>query len=238
MDIYYKYQPVTWYIGVIEAVPEAVVAAIQPLYMPNDTVLQIRHFTGCIDDALVNMVPLGPRTKFLLVKSKDERTALFTNCSVCGSVELPTWIALKKLNVSAYFIRNVPNTISRDKRSGRYGARSVEYRKVENPYNQEPTFGVHVVRDTSRWCFYRYGEKLPFEDEKAYKSLRKPNRFTVEMLVNYCRELGVPVYDRDWYSNNWIIVERKTEPNEHGISYEEAAIKFRIKQEMQGSTMP
>ncbi|MHC4479203.1 MAG: hypothetical protein ACYTEL_26580 [Planctomycetota bacterium] len=108
----------------------------------------------------------------------------------------------------------------------------MEYRTTENPYNQEPTFGVHVINDAGRWCFYRFGEKRDFEDQKAYKALRKPNRFTVEMLVRYCRELGIPVYDRDWYSDSWIVIEGKLRPDEHGISYEEAAVKLRIRQDV------
>ena len=237
LDLYYKYQPVTWYVGVIEATPEDVAHVIQPLYAPPDRLCNIYNKNGPIDKALTGLQPIGLAEKFLLIETEDGRTALFGNAFYC-MVELPTWTAGKKLNVSAYFACKVPNTISRDHRSGAYGARSVEYRRPENPYGKEPTFGIYVIRETSRWHFYRYGEKLPFEDEKAYKSLRKPNRFTEEMLVKYCRELGIPVYDRDFYSNSWIIVERKIQPNEKGISYEEAALKFRIKQEMQGSTMP
>ena len=116
-------------------------------------------------------------------------------------------------------------------RAGAYGARVVEFRTPENPYNQEPTFGVQVVNDAGRWCFYRFGEKRDFEDEKAYKAWRKPDRFTPEMLVKYCRELGIPVYDRDWYGNKWIVIERILRPGEEGMSYRQAAVKLRIRQD-------
>jgi hypothetical protein len=231
MELYLKYQPVTWWIGGIAAEPEDVARVIQPLYIPNKELRNIRHETGSIDEGLLALEPLGPCNKFLLMRAKDRRTVLFAN-TFFRAVELPTWHASGTLGVSGWLVCNVPNTISRDHRSGAYGARVVEYRTTENPYNQEPTFGVHVINDAGRWCFYRFGEKRDFEDQKAYKALRKPNRFTVEMLVRYCRELGIPVYDRDWYSDSWIVIEGKLRPDEHGISYEEAAVKLRIRQDV------
>lgn len=230
MELYYRYQPVTWWIGVVEAHPEEVSRVIQPLYVPNDVLNGIHRETGLVDEALAKLHPLGPpHGKFLLVKTKDGRTVMFTN-TLFEAVELPTWNAAEKLSTSAYYVCNVPNTISRDQKSGVYGGRKLEFRTPDTPFNQEPTFGVHLVNDAGLWCFYRFGEKQGFEDEKAYKAWRKQDRFTVEMLEKYCRELSIPVYDRNWYSNNWIVIERKLQPDEKGISYKEAAVKFRIKQ--------
>ena len=125
LDLYYKYQPVTWYVGVIEATPEDVAHVIQPLYAPPDRLCNIYNKNGTIDKALTGLQPIGLAEKFLLIETKDGRTALFGNAFYC-MVELPTWTAGKKLNVSAYFACKVPNTISRDQRSGAYGARSVD----------------------------------------------------------------------------------------------------------------
>jgi hypothetical protein len=232
MELYHKYQPVTWWIGVIETAPDEVTRVIQPLYIPNEELRDIRHETGSIDEALASMEPLGPYNKFLLMRARDGRTVLFTN-TFFAAVELPTSYAAENLGVSSYTVCNVPNTISRDERSGAYGARKVEFRTADNPITEEPVFGVQVMNDAGRWCFYRSGEKRDFEDHKAYKAVRKANRFTVEMLVKYCRELGIPVYDRKWYSNKWIVIEGKLRPDEHGMSYEEAAVKLRIKQDVQ-----
>ena len=229
MELYYKYQPVTWYIGVIEADSEAITRFIQPLYIPD--VGSIRHEEGSVDEGLAAVEPFGP-LKFLLIETKDARTCLFSS-SFSGAVELPTSYAAEKLKVSSYYVCNVPNTISADHRSGSWGARMIVFRKPDNPINKEPTFGVELVNDCGKWHFYRFGRTQLFEDEKAYKALRKPNRFTEEMLVKYCQELGIPVYDRNWYSNKWIIIEGKPRPNEHGISYQEARIMLRIKQNEQ-----
>ena len=231
MELYRNYQPVTWNIGVIEAAPEDVARVIQPLYIPNDVLRDIRHETLSIDEGLAGMEPLGRLSKFLLIETKDGRTGLFGNSLNPGGIELPTWYAADSLGVpSSHYVCNAPNTISKDQMSGSWGARMVEFRTPEHPYNQEPTFGVNLVNDAGRWHFYRFGEKQPFENEKAYKARRKPDRFTVEMLVKYCRALGIPVYDRDWYSNNVIIIERISPVDAKGLTYHEAAIELRIDQ--------
>ena len=227
MELYYKYQPVTWDIGVIDAHPKAVVESIQPRYISNYELAGIYQVEKSIEEGLAALGPIGCPAKFLLVETVDGRSALFRNSSA-GVVELPTWNASKDLGVSAYYVCNVPNTISRNQRSGAYGARKIEYRTPDTPFNQEPKFGVHLVNDAGKWCFYRFGERQPFENEKAYKAYKKADRFTVDMLVTYCKELGIPVYDRNWYSDKAIIIERKLRPDEKGISYAEARTKLRI----------
>jgi hypothetical protein len=229
MELYYKYQPVTWYIGVIEAAPDAVADVIQPLYMPDDTLRGIFHKKECIDNVLSEFEPLGPGNKFLLVETKNGWATLFCN-AFYDSVGMPASYAADKLCVSHYVVCNVPTTISHDQRSGAYGARKLEFRTANNPITEEPVFGVHLINDAGRWCFYRYGKKQPFENERAYRSFRKTDRFTANMLATYCMELGIPVYDRNWYSDNAIVIEQKLGPDEHGISYEEAREKLRIDQ--------
>jgi len=229
MELYHKYQPVTCYIGVIEATPSEVANAIQPLYAPPERLKDICHVTMPIEEALSQMEPLGLADKFLLVETKDGKTVMFGN-AFYSMVQLPTWTAGENLGVSAYYICNVPNTISKDQRKGKYGALILEYRKPENPYGHEPTFGVEVINDCGKWHFYRFGEVQPFENEKAYRSFRKTDRFTVEMLVKYCRELGIPVYDRDWYSDNTITIHRLP-PTNLKFTYKEARIELRIKKQ-------
>ena len=228
MDVYKQFQPVTWDVGVINASPKAVSESIQPRYIPNDELEGIYQEKKTINEGLAALEPIGCPTKFLLVESVDRRTVVFRNSSA-GVVELPIWNASGDLGVSAYYICNTPNTISKDQRSGAWGARKIEYRLPGNTIVQEPTFGIHLINDAGRWCFYRYGEKQHFEEEQAYKVWRKTERFTEAMLIRYCEALGVPVYDRDFYTNKCIIIEGKsTKFHDTGYSYEEVTIKLHI----------
>jgi len=230
MDIYKKFQPVTWYIGVIEAEAEDIIRNIQPLYIPDKELEGIYQEKKPIEESLASLEPIGGPTKFLLFETVDRRTVLFN--TIISFVELPTSYAMDQLGVSSYYICNVPNTISKDQRSGAWGARKLEYRVPGNTIVQEPTFGIHLINDCGRWCFYRNGEKQPFEDENAYKAWRKRDRFTEKMLIEYCQALGIPVYDSEFYTDNCIIIEGKSHANEKGYSYEEAAIKLRISRDI------
>jgi hypothetical protein len=220
MELYHKYQPVTWSIGVVEAPPEAISKVIVPLYFPSSELNGIYHHNDDIEIALMQMAPLGLPVKYLLIETIDCRTVLFSNIP-SGATELPTWYAMTKLQVPAYCITNRPNTISADRKSGVYGGRKIENRTITNPYNKEPTFGIQVINDAGKWHFYRFGDKLPFENEQAYERFRKMERFTQEMLVQYCTELGIPVYDKKWYSRKWILIQGNTNLKEKGITYQE-----------------
>jgi len=232
MELYDKYQPVTWDIGVIQACAEKVSRTIREwsaldLWARDENRICVTRECRSIHDAMLRMQPLGLADKFLLVESIDGRTALFTN-AFAPFTEMPTWYSARKLQVPAYYICNEPKTISRDQRSGRYGARVLEFRKPEDPYGQQPTFRVAVINDAGRWCFERYGDKQSFEEGQVYKALRKPNRFTGEMLVRYCQQLKIPVYDSAWYSDRVTLIQGTPFRNVPGRSYEEARQELRI----------
>lgn len=49
---------------------------------------------------------------------------------------------------------------------------------------------IRAFRDDTRWDFYQEGEPLPFEDLGAYRRRRIRDRFTREMLMAYCGQMG------------------------------------------------
>ena len=185
MELYHKYQPVTWNMAVLDTKPEAVAEFLQANYVPERKLKAVRHCRGTIDEMLAAMEPLGSPRKYALMRTRDKRTSMFSTAFL-DNIELPTWRAAQHLAVCAYIVCDIPNTISKDQRSGKYGARVLEYRTPHTPFNEEPAFGIHVVNDAGKWHFYRFGEKQPFEHEEAYRAFRKPNRFTREMLEEYC----------------------------------------------------
>jgi len=232
MDLYDKYQPVTWGIGVIGAGPEKVSHTIKDwcagaLWARDAKHITISRECRSLGDAMSRMQPLGLADKFLQVETIDGRTALFGN-SFFAVPELLIWSSAIELQVPAYYIRNVPNTISHDQRSGEYGARILEFRKPEDPYGTRPTFYIGVINDAGKWWFGRDGDEQSFEEVQAYRALRKPNRFTVDMLVRYCRELKIPVYDSEWYSDRITIIQGTSLPNVKGLTYQEARQQLRI----------
>ncbi|GAA4174186.1 hypothetical protein GCM10022287_17670 [Gryllotalpicola koreensis] len=67
--------------------------------------------------------------------------------------------------------------------------------------------GIGLVQDGACWHFTLSGEQQPFEDPAAYGSRRVRERFTTEMLDEYCRALGLRVFDESFYSGEAYLVE-------------------------------
>jgi hypothetical protein len=82
-------------------------------------------------------------------------------------------------------------------RNEKYGSLQIaEY----NPADRSSEWGVWVARDGgSRWSFGRLGPVQPFEDLEAYERHLVRERFTGQMLVDYCSALGLRPFDDDFY---------------------------------------
>ncbi|PPH59611.1 hypothetical protein C5C93_08425 [Rathayibacter toxicus] len=57
---------------------------------------------------------------------------------------------------------------------------------------------IELIKD-GRWSLDLSGDPLPFEDLEAYKNRRVAERFTPDMLNDYCAALGLCPFDDDFY---------------------------------------
>lgn len=58
----------------------------------------------------------------------------------------------------------------------------------------------------AKWKFSTAGTIQPFEDTDRYKARRIRDRFTPEMLKEYCAALGVRPWDVDYYSSEAVLL--------------------------------
>jgi hypothetical protein len=73
--------------------------------------------------------------------------------------------------------------------------------------------GVELVRDGSRYHFNLAGTPQEFEDLSAYESRRVSDRFTPQMLTEYCSALGVDPWSDDFYPGpSALVVSQITAP--------------------------
>ncbi|MFJ4286914.1 hypothetical protein ACIPY0_14845 [Paenarthrobacter nicotinovorans] len=105
----------------------------------------------------------------------------------------------KTIGIKAVSVKEIPHTL--DKKSytqhrGRYGARELI---VWGP--GEAVRGIGLVNE-DKWVFWTGGEPLEFEDVASYTAHRKTDRFTHDMLVAYCRKLGLNPFEEDFYVPN------------------------------------
>lgn len=61
---------------------------------------------------------------------------------------------------------------------------------------------------TSRYAFVQKGPVQPWEDSKHYNKRLKRDRFTPEILESYCKELGIDVFNLDFYAGPSVFMER------------------------------
>jgi hypothetical protein len=90
---------------------------------------------------------------------------------------------------------------------GRYGIVKFEL------WGSRPTEGpiciraVSVWHDGRQWRFATTGEAQPFEEPERYTAPRVRNRFTLEMLEQYCKAVGVDYFDPDFYGPKALLIE-------------------------------
>jgi hypothetical protein len=67
---------------------------------------------------------------------------------------------------------------------------------------------VGVANDGGDWVFINSGEPLAFEKLAFYEKSRLIDRFTPDLLEEYCRELGIQVFDEDFYGPRGLLIVR------------------------------
>lgn len=73
---------------------------------------------------------------------------------------------------------------------------------------------LRAFRDMGGWEFQQSGTPLPFEDTGAYRAPHAKERFTIEMLERYLREMGIRAFAEEFYrpSVACILATRKSTP--------------------------
>lgn len=63
-----------------------------------------------------------------------------------------------------------------------------------------------AAQSERRWTFHSQGEVLPFEQTERYAAPRVPDRFTPEMLREYCAVMKIDLYDPGFYGpRGWFL---------------------------------
>jgi hypothetical protein len=64
---------------------------------------------------------------------------------------------------------------------------------------------VSVINDVGGWEFNAIGTLQEFEHAEHYTARRIADRLTPEMLEEYCRALGIRLFDEDFYGRAGVI---------------------------------
>lgn len=137
-----------------------------------------------LDDAVELLRPGAPLNRYLCVPV-GHWSALLTNGPHGTDVGLLPSHAARELGCRA--LRVVAHDLKP------YPARILE---VYGPSGTPPLLterSIGAANDGGRWVFETSGDPYPFEDLAAYLRPIKATRFTVSMVLDYLRALGVPI---------------------------------------------
>ncbi|MBX3585258.1 MAG: hypothetical protein KF796_01350 [Ramlibacter sp.] len=75
-----------------------------------------------------------------------------------------------------------------------------------------PTRSV-VAHKEGRWEFGEHGDRLAFEEVEKYQARKIKDRLTFEMVERYCGQLGIELFDPDFYAGAGYIIQSCPPPN-------------------------
>lgn len=211
--------PITSSIGFLETDSLKAVASFvewqAPLLEPEGRKLEVRPVSGPFEALLRDLLPLtnGERRRYLFVPTRGAWTAFLDNGYDGGDVAGPMAVLSENLRCRGIRITAQPNSIRKagGKHRGRFGATILEVYAAKRGDRVRAVRSLAVVNDGGSWRFSQSGEPLPGEHLDRYQAPRLRERFTLELLDEYLRAIGVRAFDETFYApdGNATLVEKK-----------------------------
>ncbi len=215
-----KLSPITKEIGFLEIDIHTSVNTftnwMNPIENSRNNTLKKRLVSGCLEEVLKTLLPLTsvePR-RYLFIPTDNNGIAFFDNGHQGTDVTSKVMVLVRMIKCQGYRILAVPNTIQRNKSArGRYGGIMFEVFAPDPNLTLNYKRAINVANDGGRWIFDQSGEPFSFEDIESYKKRRIKDRFTFEMLKEYCAHLGLRPFDEDFYlpsyNNKAVLIEKE-----------------------------
>jgi hypothetical protein len=205
-----RFAPITFAWGFLEipfaqAVNEAV-SWTKSIFTKVDT----QHFEKPLADALGSLEPLiTPPRKKLLLSTKSNWVAYFDNGIQGGDPSGFVGYLSERLKCRGLAVTCIPDTLTnKDKeKKGAYRAVRFELYAPEKREWLNLERSIAAVNDYGKWTFKTTGSVQPFEKIERYKERAVKDRFTAELLEEYCAALGIRLFDQDFYGPSGTLIE-------------------------------
>jgi hypothetical protein len=215
-----NFAPLTFSLGFLEMPFQMVVDEFIRWKRELDLSVIISPIDLPLERALLKLEPLTtPHSKQLLMSTKSVWTAYFDNGTNCGDPFPPIGYLSQRLHCRGLAVTCTPQTkVSEGKgERGTYGA--VQFGLFAPEPRDWLNYERYIVamNDGGKWKFEASGNVQPFERVERYKARRIRDRFTDELLEDYCQALGIRLFDPKFYGPSAVLIEEnldhfKTEP--------------------------
>ena len=202
------YAPITRSIGFVRAEIDDVEVAVVKWKAQLGLSIRSEPIVG-LESGLRTLPPLvaGIRPRMLLISHTSEWTAYF-DCLLTGTdaVSAVAYLA-RTLGVPGVAVTAVPDTAGlKDYRHGQFGGVSFELFGPEGSSALNSIRSIAAINNGGRWVFVTGGTEQPFETRTRYLARKIRNRFTSDMAEDYCRALGIQVFDPSAYGPRGIVL--------------------------------
>jgi hypothetical protein len=226
-----RFAPLTHAWGFLEAPLQLVGDALYKWTSANVSKVTLEPFEASLGEALLRLEPLTiPPRKQLLMQTVSPWTAYFDNGANGGDPATAVGYLAEYLKCRALAVACVPQTLLSERKDakGTYGAVQFQlFAPVRREFlNYERS--ISVANDGGRWVFNATGTVQPYEKTTNYEAPRIRNRFTPEMLEEYCAALGIRLFAPDFYGPGAILIEvhDPLPPHHPELTLTEARVKL------------
>lgn len=202
--------PVTSSIGYLNVPLDTAAAGLlawrRDLYRHADA----RPIQGPLPDLVQHLEPLtgGSRARELLVATRSPEWTAYLDCLLTGT-DADTVVSQLCLNLGCkgVSVAAVPHTLGTGlEPQGRYGAVQMTlYGPLRTSWLNQVR-SISVAHDGSRWRFDADGTEQDFETPSLYTRRKIRERFTSDMLAEYCAALGIEPFDEEFYGPSAVLL--------------------------------
>ena len=194
-----EFAPLTFSWGFLEAPLDSILPMFVDWRRSHSRGVKVMEVSGSLTDALCQLQPLlGPPTRELLFSTRSKWVAYFDNGASGGDPFPPISYLSEHIECRGVTVTCIPNhTESNELRV--FGA------ILFSLFAPKPTQFLNVVRsvgvanDGGRWRFVSQGDVQAFERPEAYLAKKVQDRFTSELLEEYCQAVGIDPFKPDYY---------------------------------------
>jgi hypothetical protein len=227
--------PITSSIGFLRAPLDIVAAGLTAWRRDLHGDVATRPLSGSLTDLVAHLEPLtgGSAARELLVSTGSPTWTAVFDCSLTGiDADAAVRQLCLRLGRTGVAITAVPHTLGTGlETQGRYGAVQMTlYGPLTTAWLNQVR-SISVAHDGTRWRFDVDGTEQDFETPSAYTRRRVRDRFTADMLAEYCAALGIEPFDEAFYGPSAVLLtsDAPTAPDGKVLRLAEAQAWFGIR---------
>ncbi len=197
-----KLAPLTFSWGFVEAPVEAVNNSYVSWQKKILQSAKVSSINLPLAEALRHLEPLDNGSqRVLFLSTRSNWTACFDNGVKGGNPFTFVGELAERLQTRGVACASIPNTLTKSDRGkpGTWGAVKFTLFGSEKRQYLNVERALSVINDVRGWKFNSSGTIQSFEQEDRYTAKRIADRFTPEMLEEYCRALGIELFDENFY---------------------------------------